>query len=84
MLGESHDVLHEFPNLGELITQLHEKDPELSRLMDSHDQLDKEIRNLETLAQPISDFRMEELKKKRALLKDKIYQALKAHQASLA
>lgn len=84
MLGESHDVMHEFPNLEELISQLHDKDPDFSKMMDEHDQLDKKIRDLETLAQPTSDFRMEDLKKERALLKDRIYESLKAHQAEQA
>ncbi len=79
MLGETHDILHEFPNLEQMIKELHETNPEFSRLMDEHDQLDKEIWDLETQNQPTSDFHMEELKKKRALLKDRIYEILRQH-----
>ncbi len=77
MLGEIHDILHEFPNLGETIKGLHETNPEFAQLMDSHDKLDTEIRDLEEHDQPTSDIHMEELKKERALLKDKIYNILR-------
>ena len=79
MLGEMHDILHEFPNLEETIKQLHEKDPAFARLMDQHDDLDNEIRELEELNQPIDDLNMEEMKKRRALFKDQIYQYLRAN-----
>lgn len=78
MLGEMHDILHEFPNLEETIKQLHEKDPEFARLMDQHDDLDNEIRELEEMNQPIDDLDMEEMKKRRALFKDQIYQYLRS------
>ncbi len=77
MLGEIHDVLHEFPNLEETIKELHENDAEFSQLMDDHDELDKQIRNLEEQALPTSDFHIEEMKKKRALMKDRIYEILR-------
>ena len=77
MLGEIHDILHEFPNLGETINDLHEKNPAFAQLMDSHDKLDTKIRDLEEHDQPTSDIHMEELKKERALLKDRIYNILR-------
>ena len=45
--------------------------------MDDHDKLDNKIRDLEEHDQPTSDFHMEELKKKRAFLKDRIYEILR-------
>ena len=78
MLGEKHDILHEFPNLEETINSLHENNPEFPQLMDSHDKLDNEIRDLEERDQPTSDVHMEELKKQRALLKDRIYGILRS------
>jgi len=77
MLGEMHDILHEFPNREEIIKDLHDHNPEFARLMDDHDRLDNQIRDLEEHDQPTSDFRMEELKKKRALLKDRVYEILR-------
>jgi uncharacterized protein YdcH (DUF465 family) len=77
MLGEMHDIMHEFPNLEELISDLHEQNAEFAQMMDEHDQLDSKIRDLEVHDQPTSDFRMEDLKKQRALLKDRIYEILR-------
>lgn len=77
MLGETHDILHEFPNLEETIRNLRHNDPEFAGLMEKHDGLDNDIRKLEELNQPIDDLEMEELKKTRALLKDQIYQYLR-------
>jgi len=77
MLGETHDILHEFPNLEETIRNLRHNDTQFAGLVEKHDSLDNEIRNLEELNQPIDDFDMEEMKKTRALLKDQIYQYLR-------
>ena len=77
MLGEMHDILHEFPNRVEVIKDLHDNNPEFAQLMDDHDKLDAQIRDLEEHDQPTSDFYMEDLKKKRALLKDRIYEILR-------
>ena len=77
MPGEMHDILHEFPHLEGKINDLHDHNPEFARLMDEHDQLDTQIRDLEEHDQPVSDFHMEDLKKKRALLKDQIYDILR-------
>ena len=77
MLGEMHDIIHEFPNREEIIKDLHDSNPEFAQLMDDHDKLDNEIRDLEEHDQPTSDFHMEELKKKRAFLKDRIYEILR-------
>ena len=77
MLGETHDILHEFPNLEETIRNLRHNDVQFAGLVEKHDSLDNEIRTLEELNQPIDDFEMEEMKKTRALLKDQIYQYLR-------
>lgn len=80
MLGEMHDIVHEFPNLEQTIKELHDTNPEFSRLMDEHDALDSEIRKLEELSQPTSDEHMEEMKFKRAALKDRVYAILRSTQ----
>ena len=73
MLGESHDLLHEFPEYAQKIRDLHHGDAAFAQLMDEYDQLDAEVRRLEELGQPVADETMEELKKKRAVLKDRLY-----------
>jgi uncharacterized protein len=78
MLGESHDLLHEFPNLQEKIAALRLQDPEFARLMDDYDGLDAQVRHLEELGTPVADETIEDLKKQRLLLKDTLYGILRS------
>lgn len=77
MLGEQHDIDHEFPEYHGKILALSDRDPEFEALMKEHDRLDQEIRDLELHDLPVSDTYIETLKKKRALLKDRVYQILR-------
>jgi uncharacterized protein YdcH (DUF465 family) len=78
MLGESHDLLHEFPNLESKISNLRGMNEEFARLMDQYDTLDARVRRLEELGVPVADETIEELKKERLVLKDRLYQFLRA------
>ncbi len=77
MLGERHDIENEFPKYQQQIEELKRINPAFSALMKEHDQLDNEIRRLEEHAQPVDDTYIEEIKKKRAFLKDRVYEMLK-------
>jgi uncharacterized protein len=77
MLGEHHDIDHEFPEFHNKILHLSDRDPEFAALMKEHDRIDGEIRELELHDQPVADSFLEDQKKKRALLKDKIYDILR-------
>lgn len=78
MLGEPHDLLHEFPELTDKIDQLRADDDIFSELMSRYDALDIRIRDLEGLGQPVADETMEDLKKERLALKDELYVWLKS------
>ena len=78
MLGETHDLIHEFPDLKGKIEAKRASDPRFAELMDKYDQLDAEIRRLEELGQPVCDETMEDLKKKRVTLKDSLYAELRS------
>jgi uncharacterized protein YdcH (DUF465 family) len=78
MLGESHDLLHEFPNLQQKIAALRLQNPEFARLMDDYDGLDAQVRRLEELGTPVADETIEDLKKQRLLLKDTLYGILRS------
>lgn len=78
MLGESHDLLHEFPNLEDKIAALRADNPEFAKLMDQYDGLDKRVRNIEELGTPVADETIEDLKKERLQLKDALYAMLRA------
>jgi len=73
MLGESHDLIHEFPELQGKIAALRDSDEQFSRLMDDYDQLDSRVRSLEELGVPVTDETIEDLKKERLRLKDRLY-----------
>ena len=78
MLGESHDLIHEFPEFSDKINELKAKDPAFAKLMDHYDALDRRVREWEELAQPVADETMEDLKKERLKLKDELYALLRA------
>jgi len=77
MLGESHDLLHEFPDLVDRIDVLR-NDDEFAHLMTDYDNLDAEVRKLEELGTPVTDETIEMLKKERLLMKDRLYDRLRA------
>jgi uncharacterized protein YdcH (DUF465 family) len=77
MLGESHDLLHEFPDLETKIADLRGMNDEFARLMDRYDTLDARVRRLEELGVPVADETIEDLKKERLVLKDRLYQILR-------
>jgi hypothetical protein len=78
MLGEVHDLVHEFPELHGKIDLMRERDPAFAQLMDAYDGLDARVRRLEELGTPVTDETIEDLKKERLLLKDRLYDRLRA------
>jgi len=77
MLGESHDLLHEFPDLESKIANLRAQNPDFASLMDQYDSLDARVRSIEEVGSPVADETIEELKKERLRLKDALYVILK-------
>ncbi len=78
MLGESHDLLHEFPEHAQRIADLRESDGEFRALMEEYHWLDAQVRNLEERDQPVADDHMDALKRRRVQLKDRLYGLLSA------
>ncbi|MTW21511.1 YdcH family protein [Allochromatium palmeri] len=78
MLGESHDLRHEFPDLEQKISNLRAQNPEFATLMDDYDSLDARVRAIEELGNPVADETIEDLKKQRLQLKDALYTLLRA------
>ncbi|WP_413111862.1 YdcH family protein [Thaumasiovibrio sp. DFM-14] len=76
MLGEKHDLLHEFPNLEGRISNLKQQNADFKKMSDEYDSLDKQIRVLELNDLPISDTAFNQMKKHRAQLKDQLYSML--------
>lgn len=78
MLGEIHDVLHEFPELEGKIDEMRASNEAFATLMDDYDTLDAKVRKLEELGTPVADETIEDLKKERLLLKDRLYDLLRS------
>lgn len=62
-----------FPEYRDLITTLKGQDPHFSRLFHLHNELDQEIKNMETGLRPAGDLAIEQLKKEKLHLKDQLY-----------
>jgi uncharacterized protein YdcH (DUF465 family) len=77
MLGEHHDIEHEFPEFQDRIVELKRINPAFLALMKEHDQLDNYFRRLSDHQPPVADLYIEDLKKKRAFLKDRVYEMLR-------
>ena len=73
MLSEHHDIDHEFPEYHQKLEALCAIDAKFAELVQKHDSLDDEIRELEERGLTISDENIESMKVRRAELKDKIY-----------
>jgi uncharacterized protein len=77
MLGEKHDLIHEFPELEGKIEAMRESNEPFASLMNQYDDLDARVRKLEELGTPVADETIEDLKKERLLLKDRLYELLR-------
>ena len=76
MLGQNHDLYHEFPEHKEKIDSLRSADAEFARLCDEYTQLNREVIRIEQHVEPKDHYYFEEAKKKRLHAKDLIYRRL--------
>lgn len=72
MKNTPHALAEEFPDKTEAIHTLKESDAHFARLADEYHDVNREIHRLESRVEAGSDFREEELRKKRLMLKDEI------------
>jgi uncharacterized protein YdcH (DUF465 family) len=77
MLGEHHDLAHEFPEFKARIHSLKVTNKHFARLFEEYETLDKEIYRIEEQIETTSDEYLEGLKRKRLQLKDELYQMLR-------
>lgn len=66
-----------FPEYRDLITKLKHNDHHFDRLFEKHNELDQQIKNIESHIDPGTDMEIEQLKKEKLLLKDEIYEILR-------
>ena len=73
-----------FPEYRELITQLKTSDSHFSRLFAQHNELDQQIKNMESRIAPGTQVEVENLKKEKLALKDELYGILRKTEAAQA
>lgn len=72
-----HDLLHELPEYKDKIHDLKMNDRHFSRLFDKYHEVDHEVHRFESGAENCSDAHLEDRKKERLNLKDKLLGMLK-------
>lgn len=78
MLGESHALIFDFPEYRDAISALNSEDKDFSDKAARYHELDLEIRRLELKDSPVSDDTMHQLKHERSVLKDILYEKMRA------
>lgn len=73
---EKHDLVHEFPELRDRIHQLKTSDQHFAKLFAEYHEVDHEVLRLEQGVEVSADDYLEERKKLRLSLKDRLYSAL--------
>ncbi|WP_417727117.1 YdcH family protein [Roseovarius sp.] len=78
MSNTPHELLEEFPQLAEKISEMRQADAHFARLADEYHELNRAVHRAETLVEPVEELTEVEIRKKRAALKDEIYRRLTA------
>ena len=81
MYIEHHDLEHEFPKLHDVMQELTSQNDKFRAMFSEYHRLTDEIERLEEADIPVSDITIEEMKKNRVYLKDKIYHMTIGYQA---
>ena len=66
-----------FPEFRDLISRLKTEDEHFARIFDRHNELDQQIKNMESGLVPSDAVAIENLKKEKLQLKDSLYQILR-------
>ncbi|MGB9578497.1 MAG: YdcH family protein [Halothiobacillaceae bacterium] len=78
MTVDHHDLVHEFPEYKERIHQLKMGNAHFAKLFEEYNDLTNRIEVLENNGVPVADESLEDLKRQRLRLKDKLYAMLTA------
>ncbi|MFT4961039.1 MAG: hypothetical protein ACI92Z_002125 [Paracoccaceae bacterium] len=71
-----HELAEEFPDNVDQMSELKQSDAHFARLHDEYHELNRTIHRAETNVEPIEDLAGVDLRKKRAMLKDEIWNIL--------
>ncbi len=73
-----HELHEEFPDMVDKMTELKQSDAHFAKLADEYHELNRAVHRAETNVEPTDQFNEEDMRKKRAALKDEIYRRLTA------
>lgn len=76
MKPEKHDLHHEFPEHHERIHKLKIDNAHFAKMFEQYHDVNREVRRIEEGVENTSDEYLEDLKKKRLLLKDQLYEMI--------
>ena len=82
MQVEHHELQREFPEFLDVMQALRASDSSFNQLFDEYQSLTGQVERLEEEDVPVDDFTIEEMKKTRVKLKDKMYKLLVAHRTN--
>ncbi|PVA12104.1 hypothetical protein DC366_03025 [Pelagivirga sediminicola] len=71
-----HQLAAEFPDKAEQISKMEQTSAHFARLTEQYDEVNRIVHKAETNVEPMDDMAESEMRKKRAALKDEIYQML--------
>ena len=78
MKNTPHELHEEFPEHAERIHELKVGNAHFAKLFDEYHEINRAVHRAETNVEPTSDEHMEEMRKKRMVLKDELYAMLTA------
>jgi uncharacterized protein YdcH (DUF465 family) len=73
MSHDPHELLEEFPEYADKMSDLKVNDAHFAKMFDDYHELNHKVHLAETNLAPRSEFSETDLRKRRALLKDQIY-----------
>ncbi len=71
-----HRIRDDFPEYADKLAEMRASDGDFAAKLTEYDEVNRKVIEAETLEKPTGHFREEELKKRRAFLKDEIFHAL--------
>lgn len=73
-----HELQDDFPELAEKITEMKQSDAHFARLAEEYHEINRAVHRAETNVEPIEELAEQDMRKKRAALKDALYGMLSA------
>jgi uncharacterized protein len=78
MSNTPHELHEEFPQHAARISELKQGDGHFARLMEEYHDINRAVHRAETRVEPVDDLAEQDMRKKRAALKDQIWKMLAA------